>query len=319
MSFTIENRIEDGFAKIILQDNNSDTSVEVIPAYGAILHAFKVLNNDQIINVIDHYDHAADFEANVAAKGFKSCKLSPFACRVKNATYVFGDTKYTIQKFLLGEHALHGLLYDAAYEVVAQGSGDEHATVSMQYDYEGTDAGYPFSYCCIITYKLQKNNLLTISTDIINTGNNLMPIQDGWHPYFTFGSKVDDLLLEFQSKEQMIFDETMIPTGEKIPYQTFGSLEKIGNTKFDDCFALNFAECQPMCVLRDKERKMQIEIIPEQSYPYLQIYTPDHRNSIAIENLSAPPDTFNNAIDLKVIEPNEKINFTTAYKITLLT
>jgi aldose 1-epimerase len=79
---------------------------------------------------------------------------------------------------------------------------------------------------------------------------------------------------------------------------------------------LNFAECQPLCVLRNTDKKVQIEIYPDKSYSYLQIYTPDHRNSIAIENLSAPPDTFNNGIDLKVLTPGEMAEFKTVFKIS---
>jgi aldose 1-epimerase len=71
-------------------------------------------------------------------------------------------------------------------------------------------------------------------------------------------------------------------------------------------------------VLRDTEKKLQVEIRPGRQYPYLQVYTPDHRNSIAIENLSAPPDTFNNKIGLITLQPEERIIFTTSYKISKL-
>jgi aldose 1-epimerase len=71
-------------------------------------------------------------------------------------------------------------------------------------------------------------------------------------------------------------------------------------------------------VLRDAAQKIQVEIHPDKSYPYLQIYTPPHRNSIAIENLSAAPDVFNNGMGAKVLAPNETANFTTTYTITLL-
>ena len=317
--FSIKQTNASGFDKIILTDTISGTVVEVIPSCGAVLHAFNVKYEGDFLNVIDNYDSLEDFKKNVSSKGFKSCKLSPFACRIKNASYVFADQKFTIEKFLLGESALHGLLYDVPFEEVGQHITDEHAGVSLLYQYKGTEAGYPFHYDCIITYLLQANNLLTISTDIINKDERAIPIQDGWHPYFTFGGKINDLLLEFQSLETIIFDDAMIPTGEKKPYAAFGSLKAIGESTFDNCFSINFAECQPMCVLRDKTKKLQLEIRPDKSYPYLQIYTPDHRNSIAIENLSAVPDTYNNGIGLTILLPKEKANFTTSYNITSLT
>ena len=306
------------FDKIILKDVAANTSVEIIPACGAILHAFTILHNGALLNVIDSYENTADFKNNVTAKGFKSCKLSPFACRIANAAYIFGTKKYTTEKFLLNGSALHGLLYDAPFTVTAIFADHKSASVTLQYKYAATDKGYPFKYTCAITYVLKKENALTITTTITNDDEGLIPVQDGWHPYFGFGGSIDKLQLEFQSKELVVFDDALIPTGALEPYQEFGSLKKIGVTSFDNCFTLNFSECQPMCVIRDNEQKVQVEIHPEKSYPYLQIYTPPHRNSIAIENLSAAPDAFNNGMGLVVLAPGEPASFITTYKITLL-
>lgn len=309
---------ENGMDKIVLRDVSSNTFVEIVPSCGAILHSFTVIHNNAPINIIDQYDSKDDFAGNVTSKGFKSCKLSPFACRIKNAAYHFGEKEYTIEKFLLNNSALHGLLYDADFKVLEQFADDLSAGVTLKYAYTGTDKGYPFLYDCVVAYHLKKDNQLTIVTEITNKDKGLIPIQDGWHPYFTLGRKIDELQLEFQSKEMVVFDEALLPTGELQPYQEFGSLKKIGNTELDNCFTLNFAECQPLCVLRDTEKKIQIEIRPDKNYPYLQIYTPPHRDSIAIENLSAAPDAFNNGMGLITLQPGENIIFTTTYKITSL-
>jgi len=306
------------FDKVILKDLSAQTSVEIIPSCGGILHAFTIVNNGIPVNVIDSYDNASDFVHNVAAKGFKSCKLSPFACRIKEATYIFETKVYTIEKFLLNGSALHGLLYDVPFAVTKKWADEKEAGVSLQYQYTGTDKGYPFNYICNISYVLKENNELTLITSITNTSKTAIPMQDGWHPYFSFGKPIDQLQLEFQSKEIVEFDEALIPTGKLLPYQEFGSLKKIATEQFDNCFTVNFTECQPLCVLRDKEAKMQLEIYPDQTYPYLQVYTPPHRNSIAIENLSAVPDAFNNGTGLTIMAAGETGVFKTIYKITLL-
>lgn len=318
MAFIAAEKIEDGFKKLVLKDDATKTFVEVIPSCGAILHSFTVMHGNDFTNMIDHYDDVADFSENVAAKGFKSCKLSPFACRVNHAQYQFSEKTYTIRKFILDGSALHGLLYDAPFQVISTNEGEEEAAVSMQYQYQGSDEGYPFFYNCIVTYSLKKDNALTITTEVINKDKGLIPIQDGWHPYFTLGGSIDELQLEFQSKEQVVFNDELIPSGELIPYQEFGSIKKIGDKNFDNCFTVNFAECQPTCVLRSDKKKMQVEIHPGKNYPYLQIYTPPHRRSIAIENLSAAPDAFNNKMGLLILSPGESIIFTTTYKVTSL-
>jgi len=314
--FAVETNSKDGFDLIVLKDLSSNSFIEIIPACGGILHSFSVWHNGAFMNVIDSYESKIDFDNNVTAKGFKSCKLSPFACRIKNGRYKFGDSTYTIEKFFLGDNAIHGLLYDADFAVTYQYADDEHAGIAIEYKYRGADKGYPFYYDCVVTYHLKKNNELIVSTDVFNRDDCLIPIQDGWHPYFTFGGPIDELLLEFQSKEHLTFDAGMIPTGQITRYEEFGSLKKIGDTRFDDCFTLNMAECQPLCVVRDPVQKIQVEIRPDKSYPYIQLYTPPHRQSIAIENLSAPPDTFNNGINLIILPPEGNAIFTTSYKVT---
>ncbi len=314
--FTISNSSSNGFEMIHLTDTATKTTATILPLCGATLHSFSIVHNKGMLNIIDHYENAADFAENVTAKGFKSCKMSPFACRIKNAAYQYNGNSYTIEKFLLGSSAIHGLLYDAPFNLVNSTAGENHASITLQHQYRGTDKGYPFNYTCAVTYQLKPNNELVITTTVTNDDEQALPLQDGWHPYFCFGGKVDDLLLEFQSATHVVFDETLIPTGEMEAYDDFSSIKKIGAASFDDCYQLNFETCQPMCVLKDPVKNIGVEIRPDKSYPYLQIYTPPHRQSIAIENLSAPPDSFNNGINLMILNPGEVINFTTSYTIT---
>ena len=316
--FSAKTKLEKGFNKIILKDEDSGTFAEIIPFCSAILHAFAVQKNGKEFNVIESYTSAEDFKEHVTSKGFLGTKLSPFVCRINKGKYHFAEKDYTIEKYYDGANALHGMLYDQDFIVTDTTSNADSASVSMKHEYRASDSGYPFHYDCIVTYQLEKENKLTVITEIINKDESLIPIQDGWHPYFTLQDKIDDLQLEFQSKEMVEFNSELIPTGNLLPYEEFGSLKKLGDTFFDNCFTLNFAECQPMCVLRNHDKKIEVEIQPDQSYPYLQFYTPSHRNSIAIENISGAPDAFNNGMGFKTLSPGESATFKTAFKITLL-
>jgi aldose 1-epimerase len=71
--------------------------------------------------------------------------------------------------------------------------------------------------------------------------------------------------------------------------------------------------------LRNIEKKIQLEIHTDESYPYLQFYTPSHRNSIAIENISGAPNAFNNGMGFQILIPGETAAYKTCYKISLLT
>lgn len=314
--FSISNTTENGFDKIVLKDDDSGTFAEIIPSCGAILYAFVVVKDGETINVIDSYDSADDFKTNHTSKGFKGSKLSPFVCRLKKGKYNFEEKYYTIEKYYDRNNALHGLLYDQAFTVIDKQSNEISAAVSMKFEYRGTDAGYPFSYDCIVTYELEHHNRMNIFTQVNNMDKVAIPMQDGWHPYFTLGGKIDELKLQFRSYDMVEFNDELIPTGKLIPYKEFDKLKLLGDTFLDNCFTLNFSEGQPICLLQNAEKNIELEIHTDESYPFLQIYTPPLRNSIAIENISGQPDAFNNETGYKTLAPGESASFDTAYKIS---
>lgn len=318
MPFSIESKIQHGFNIIILKDEDSQSKVEVIPACGGILHGFSILNKGVHLNILEQYKNFDDFKTNVENKGFKSCKLSPFACRIKNAEYIFQHQKYRLNKFTYKGDALHGLLYDAAFTVTNKITNLNYAQIELLYQYRATDKGYPFNYDCTICYCLKPDNLLIIETTILNKGDHAIPIQDGWHPYFSFGKSIDKLQLQIKTLQKIELDASLIPTGKTSTYNEFQNFRTIADNVFDNCFELDFTAGQPVCILKDEDEKLQIEIYPDKTYPFLQLFTPDNRSSIAIENLSAIPDAFNNEIGLITLASNTSKKFTTTYKITHL-
>ena len=109
------------------------------------------------------------------------------------------------------------------------------------------------------------------------------------------------------------FNKHLVPTGKVLSFNKFQSLEKLSGTILDNCFQLN-KNHEAACVLENQQSKLRFKIFPSNAYPYLQVYTPPHRNSIAIENLSSAPDAFNNKIGLIILQPNEAKAFTTTYQ-----
>ncbi len=74
----------------------------------------------------------------------------------------------------------------------------------------------------------------------------------------------------------------------------------------------------PSCELFNPENRLKISFYPSNNYPYLQIYTPPHRQSIAIENLSAAPDSFNNQMGLTLLAAGDSQTFTVHYRASLV-
>ncbi len=314
MPFEIKINGEGSFETIILCDTATGCEVEIY-CFGALLNSFSVKTKNCKTNVVDGFSSPLDAKENIT-NGFKSAKLSPFVCRLSEGKYSFEDNKHTINKFYIGASAIHGLIYDAAFTITQSIADDEKAFVTLGYQYSKQDEGFPFAYHTEVTYLLQKNNSLTLITTITNTDERNMPLSDGWHPYFRLGETINELLVQINCKEMAEFNESLLPTGKLVAFSSFSSPQKFGDTFFDNCFVIN-ENAYPACTLEDRQTGLKLEIIPGSSYPYLQIYTPAHRKSIAIENLSSVPDAFNNSVGLIISKPGQQNIFTTTYRLSV--
>lgn len=309
MAFSISHKEENGFSIIALQDD-AGAEVQIIPNYGALLHAFSVPHGAGSLNLIDSYASVADLQAGVLGS-FKSVKLSPFACRIKDGTYSWQGKDYTIRK-----SPIHGLLFDQAFSLIKEEATDSFAEISLEHHYNGDDPGYPFPYRCEVQYRLLPEQTLQVTTAVFNLHNAPIPLMDGWHPYFTTGTPVDKLELQFTSTSIVEFDEKLIPTGKVLPFTEFNAGKSMNGVSLDNSFMLDFEAPAPLCTLTDLEKKIRIEFYPDKSYPVLQVYTPPHRNSIAVENLTGAPNAFNNGMGLVTVEAGTSVIFQTALKIS---
>jgi len=88
----------------------------------------------------------------------------------------------------------------------------------------------------------------------------------------------------------------------------------IGKQEFDNCFEVKPVGQRPAAVLYNPANAVFLSIFTNSRYPYIQIYTPPHRKSIAIENLSAAPNAFNNKIGLLMLQPRHTQTFTVHYQ-----
>ncbi|MCC6762740.1 MAG: aldose 1-epimerase [Chitinophagaceae bacterium] len=294
------------------------TTAEIWPAHGALLNRWTQHVNGTTIELIDGYDSPEDFVAHAEAKGFRSCKLSPYVCRLSQQLYEYEGTQYKIGKFILNDAALHGLLYNVPFDILHHEATDDLAMLILQHRYNAEDAGYPFPFDMTVTYTLQSGKI-SINTEVTNRHTSTIPLADGWHPYFKLGNSVNDLHLQIATDTMLEFDAALLPTGVLKPDHRFSDGAVLENTELDNCFLLNRISQEPACVLQNPQSGNAICIYANENYPYLQVYTPPHRQSIAIENLSAAPDVFNNRMGLIELEPDERIGFSCSYEFVQLT
>jgi aldose 1-epimerase len=311
MPFETDITQESGHSVITLIDTKTGCQAEIY-GFGGLLNAFRISSEGNSVNVIDGFSSVQDAIDNVT-KAFKSAKLSPFVCRMNRGKYNFEGSDFLIQKYFLAKHAIHGLLYDGVFEITGTESGSEKASVSMKHEYRGTDKGYPFSYTMHINWKLESGNKLSAITTLSHKNKTAIPVADGWHPYFTLGGSIDDCTLQFDSTRRLEFDSDLIPTREKLIDNRFANGISLKGIALDNSFELDTGMVQAKCILQNDTLRLTIE--PDKSYPILQVYTPSHRNSIAIENLSGAPDNFNNGMGLILLARGKKEVFTVSYSL----
>jgi len=227
---------------------------------------------------------------------YASSILFPFANRIKDGRYNFEGKTY---QFDVNEkelnNALHGLVYNKIFELISQETCEEFASVTLIYNEVKTTLGFPYTYSIKLDYILTQSGL-ELNVEIKNTGAKTFPFNIGWHPYF-LSSNLYDSHIDFSSNKKIVLDERNITTG-------VNDFEKNGNfeilDKFlDDCFVLNSSE------VTFYTPKYTFRLTPSEQNSFLQLYTPPHKNTIAIEPTTGVSDSFNNGIGLKTLQPNE--------------
>mgnify|MGYP000524505596 CR=1 FL=1 len=306
MSFSIDIQPISTFKRIRIANHESKASIDIM-SKGGVLNSW-LQTNDQwdIIDGNNFESGWGDYESN----GFKSGKMSPYGCRLSQGQFTHLSQSYKIEKFYLGAHALHGIQYDAVYSIESTHIDEYQASVILAYHYKGTDKGYPFPYSIHLKWTLKTNNIIVVTTALTNHYHHAIPMMDGWHPYFQLGNSIQDCTIQFKNKGKIEYDEQLLPTGKIFADDTFDEGKVLDNMHLDDCWMID--ETAPNCTIQKEHQK--IIITPIANYPYIQLYTPEDRQSIAIENLSAAPNCFNNKMGLHLVKPHETWELVTSYQ-----
>ncbi len=276
-----------------IQISNENLSAKIYPNLGASMQEL-IVNKVNIIDGITNDESGLKDYANT----YKSSILFPFPNRIEDGAYEFmGATHQFPVNELSVNNAIHGSVYNKEFKVTSMGSDENIATVAFTYNSNGSSAGFPFPFELKLTYKISATGSVTLSFDLVNQGNIPFPYGMGWHPYF----KTEQLAtstLSFPSKDFYACDERSIPV--KTLASALPSSFMMKDTKFDDAFSLHKSECS----FNSKSYTLSFDFdCPDGAY--LQVYTPPHGKSIAIEPMTCVANSFNNKIGLKELLPGK--------------
>ena len=282
-------------AVCITNDLSQDRMV-ICPAYGASLLEL-VIGGETLILVDDL------FPANYR---FQSAILAPFPNKIRKGIYSFDGKDYQLStNDASKKNAAHGLLYNKKFTVESLICDTENGKISLGYIYDNEDMGYPFKFELIVTFHLQWNRGITVSFQVTNLSDQLIPYGLGYHPYFQLGCTLSKIRLTIPDCEKIDFDPDNFPTGHSTGWNDFSSGKSIGSDLFNNCFRVKETGTPFNIILQRENLFPVIKFWFEtgtNKFNFFQLYTLHNANEIAIEPMTCVPDAFNNKFGLIYLE-----------------
>jgi len=280
-------------------------SCRIFPNLGGSLQEL-VIDNIEIIDGITSDQKGLEDYQNT----FKSSVLFPFPNRIKDGIYEFGENTYQLEiNDITFNNAIHGLVYDRSFTFHKELGNPEKAELELTYKADGSHPGFPFGYELGLKYSFSNKGEAALAFEILNTGDQTFPFGLGWHPYFS-STDLSKSVLTLGAKDHFVCPERMIP--EEKEEAGLSESFAIGEQLFDDGYSL----VRPACEFETPDYHLQLDFdTGEESF--LQLYTPPHRRSIAIEPMTCITDAFNNGIGREVLDPGQRYHWSINMKIRI--
>ncbi|MFA0567684.1 aldose 1-epimerase [Vibrio gallaecicus] len=290
---------------VTILNSQHGIELQIINGFGAIINKYIV--NNSPFSFICGYENSDEL-INQNPFYSRSAKLFPFPNRLNNGRYQFNNQTHQLPaNFSWSEHAVHGLLYNQAFSVVASSANESEASVTVQYSTQKLHEGFPFAFVLNITFTIDINGLLTCSTSVQNQGNLTFPFGDAWHPYFYLDTQREDCTLTMPTCLELEHVDDL-PNGQKHTFNAFSKGMSLADKNLNNCF--EFETNTPInLTLARTDAKACLHYQQDSSYPFIQLYTPTTEQSIAIEPMTCPGDAFNNHIGLLTLEPAQTKTF----------
>jgi aldose 1-epimerase len=215
-----------------------------------------------------------------------------------------------LPRYLEGHpHAIHGNGWQRAWSVVEREPA--RAVIELAHDAAGPRRlEWPFPYRARQTFLL-RDDALTLTMAIENTGASAFPFGVGWHPFLP---RTPETIIGFTAAGVWQTDPTQLPLRlERVPPEwDFSMPRAVGDTALDHCFA----GWRPPAMLGWPERRLAATIAGDAACGYLVVYVPRGESYLAIEPVTHMTDAFNRAnageagTGTRVLAPGETFSCT---------
>jgi aldose 1-epimerase len=252
--------------------------------------------------------HMPDWEANPVPTRSGQPILFPFPGRLRDGRFTFDGKTYQLPLTDgTKQHAIHGFTPRNRWRMVEANSGADHAAVAGEFclskDLPEMLGCWPSDFSLQVTYKLFADRL-RVESRVQNVGAGRLPFGLGFHGYFQLpdanDTDIGNSVLQANVTERWE-TENNLPTGRKkeLPAELdFRAPRAIGSAAIDTVFTGLTAPAAggglfELARLEHPHSGSRIRVLADACFRDLVLFTPVHRNAIAIEPYTCSADAAN--------------------------
>jgi aldose 1-epimerase len=279
---------------------------EVWPQWGFNCLKWRVRGDDA--HWRDVLFHMPDWEANPVPTRSGHPILFPFPGRLRDGRFTFDGRTYQLPLTDGTKlHSIHGFTPRNRWRVAGANNGPDHAAVTGEFnlakDLPEMLECWPSDFNFQVTYRLFADRL-RVEARVENVGSGRLPFGLGYHGYFQLpdanDTDVGNYVLQANVTERWD-TENNLPTGARKPLPAeldFRAPRPIGSAAIDSVFTgLAAPEAGgglfEVARLEHPNSASRIRVLADGSFRDLVLFTPVHRQAIAIEPYTCSADAAN--------------------------
>lgn len=290
-----------------LKNDPGTARAEVWPAWGFNCLRWQVRSPGG--DWADLLYHAPDWQTNPVPTRSGHPILFPFPGRMRDGRFVAEGTVYQLPlNDSTKKHAIHGFTPRNRWHVADHGGGPDAATAVGRFNLwedlpEAVDH-WPSHPELHVIYRLTVNRL-RVEAKVDNRGAHPLPFGLGYHPYFRLPGVADPdvsrYVLQANVGQVWEADGENLPTGVRQEVSDgldFRRPKAIGTTALDNVLTgvVSHPEAdglRELAVLSHPESPGRLRILADPAFRELVLFTPVHRQAVAIEPYTCSADAAN--------------------------
>ena len=295
MRYSAEESTRDGFRTIRIADDGTGLSAEVVPDAGNNTLSLALGDKEFLWRPDRPLDELVQHRYL-----FGIPFLSPWANRLEENWYWVDGSQYHINpglgniRFDHSHQPIHGLLLFERWRVEKVETDDNRAEVTSRFDFSEHPklmAQFPFAHRLEMRHSL-RNGRLYVTTRIVNTCTDSLPVSLGFHPYFRLpGGDRSDWKLQICARKHYSLNDKSIPTGETSVRQPASFAVK--DVELDDVYADLVRDAEGYARFSLSNEAACVHVGFGRRYPVAVVYAPPTGNFVCIEPMCAITNALN--------------------------